>query len=337
MPANRFSIILPVRNGGTYVKECVHSILAQTYPHFNLLVLDNCSTDGTTEWINSLGDPRIVVYPAEKSLNIEQNWARILDVPKNEFMTCIGHDDVLLPGYLEEINSLIRKHPGASLYQTHFNFIDAKGDKIRNCLPMAGVEFAPVFLEKLLTRGIDVNGTGFMTRSRDYVIAGGIPPFPNLIFADFALWLDLTRMGYKATSLQNCFSYRLHQSMTATTSPERFSAAFEIFIGYLRALRDRDPSLGEVINDHAAAILSYYCRSFSHKLLRTPLSQRHGLTVANWIGKCNTYAQQLGLASFNGSALPGVQLAGAIDSNAIARGLFLLFKKLYAKPIWSDK
>src|SRR5258708_17690386 len=118
MPLNKYSIILPVRNGGEYVKECVKSILSQTYPHFNLLVLDNCSTDGTLEWILSLQDKRIIIYPSKAPLNIEQNWARIASVPKNEFMTCIGHDDILLPGYLEEMNSLIQKHPGASLYQT---------------------------------------------------------------------------------------------------------------------------------------------------------------------------------------------------------------------------
>ena len=50
----KFSIILPVRNGGEYVKDCVRSILSQTVDEFDLIVLDNCSTDGTVEWINSL-------------------------------------------------------------------------------------------------------------------------------------------------------------------------------------------------------------------------------------------------------------------------------------------
>jgi glycosyltransferase involved in cell wall biosynthesis len=334
----KYSIILPVRNGGGYVRECVKSILAQTLPHFNLLVLDNCSTDGTLEWILSLQDKRIIAYPSTEPLTIEQNWARIVSVPKNEFMTCIGHDDILLPGYLEEMEAMIQLHPGASLYQTHFNFIDAKGNKIRESFPVDEVQSAPVFLEKLLTMRIDVNGTGFMTRSKDYEAVGGIPPFPNLIFADFVLWLEITRISFKTTSPRNCFSYRLHQSMTAITSPAKFSAAFEIFIKYLHSLKNQDPALREVINSNAAAIIAFYCRSFSHKLLRTSLEKRNNLTVAAWIKKCAGYAELLvDNNSFDPVAIPGVQLAKIIDSNMVSRKLFLLFKKIYSKPVWQDR
>src|ERR1700691_5530373 len=108
---NKYSIILPVRNGGEYVKLCINSILAQTIPEFNFLVLDNCSTDGTAEWIRSLNDNRIILFPASQPLTIEENWSRIKDIPKNEFITLIGHDDILLPNYLETMGSLIDKHP----------------------------------------------------------------------------------------------------------------------------------------------------------------------------------------------------------------------------------
>ena len=77
------------------MKECVSSILAQTLGDFQLQVLDNCSTDGTVAYIQSLNDERITIYPAERPLTIEENWARITTIPKSEFITLIGHDDVL--------------------------------------------------------------------------------------------------------------------------------------------------------------------------------------------------------------------------------------------------
>ncbi len=100
-----FSIISPVRNGGDYVKECVNSILAQTLQDFNLVVLDNSSTDGTRKLAGIT--ERCASSPFIKqtrSLSIEENWSRIKDVLRNEFMTMIGHDDVLLPHYLEEMS-----------------------------------------------------------------------------------------------------------------------------------------------------------------------------------------------------------------------------------------
>src|SRR5688500_18219442 len=97
----KYSVILPVRNGGEYVKECVNSILSQTYTGFNLHVLDNCSSDGTYEWISSINDSRIVIHRSETPLTIEKNWERVLSISKNEFITLIGHDDVLDGNYLQ--------------------------------------------------------------------------------------------------------------------------------------------------------------------------------------------------------------------------------------------
>ena len=70
----KFSIILPVKNGGEYVKECVNSILSQSLQDFNLIVLDNCSIDGTLEWLRSLEDVRIKIIPSHKLRIREQHY-----------------------------------------------------------------------------------------------------------------------------------------------------------------------------------------------------------------------------------------------------------------------
>src|SRR4051812_38410138 len=159
-----YSVILPVRNGGEFVKECVHSILQQVYTNFNLVVLDNNSTDGTSEWISSLNDKRIVIYRSDRDLSIEENWGRIKDVPKKEFMTMIGHDDLLYPNYLQEMDALITKHPQATLYQTHFTYINETGALIRSCLPMDEVQYGHEFLAFQFTKILESTGTGYLMR-----------------------------------------------------------------------------------------------------------------------------------------------------------------------------
>ena len=69
---NSYSIILPVRNGGEYVKECINSILSQTYRDFDILVLDNNSSDGTVEWINTINDRRIKYSPPVKTFQLKK-------------------------------------------------------------------------------------------------------------------------------------------------------------------------------------------------------------------------------------------------------------------------
>lgn len=61
-------------------------------------------------------------------------------------MTIIGHDDLLDKNYLQVMNDLINQYPDASLYQTHFRFIDAKGNFIRHCKPMAEKQTAAELL-----------------------------------------------------------------------------------------------------------------------------------------------------------------------------------------------
>ncbi|HEY2722540.1 MAG TPA: glycosyltransferase [Chitinophagaceae bacterium] len=330
----RFSIILPVRNGGEYVKECVDSILSQTYNDFNLHVLDNCSTDGTSEWIQSLTDERIKLYPAKTSLSIEENWRRVLSIQRNEFMTLTGHDDVFDRNYLQVMNDLIRKHPGAVLYQAHFRYINSKGSTIRRCKPMDEVQSASEFLASFLTGIIDTMGTGFMMRTIDYDECGGIPAYPNLLFADFELWINLTRKSYKATSHDECFAFRLHQSMTTISSDLKFHRAFEQFVKYLVAIRKTDTELATVIEKYSVSFIEFYSKGLAHRLLRTPKQKREGETVASFLQSCKTYADILVPGNnFDPYRKYSVKLARQIDSNFFTRSLFLLLKKIRSKPV----
>jgi glycosyltransferase involved in cell wall biosynthesis len=332
---SRYSIILPVRNGGEYVKECVSSILAQSLNDFNCIILDNFSTDGTSEWVVSLNDPRIVHFRSSAPLSIEENWARIVGVPKSEFMTLIGHDDILDPHYLATMDRLIRQHPDASLYQSHFRYIDSAGAGIRKCKPMDERQSPEEFLAFFLAGLIDNMGTGYMMRSADYDAAGGMPLYPNLLFADFELWIQLSLHGYKATAFEECFAFRLHQSMTTTSSDLKYQYAFDRFIAYLEKLKKQEPSMKEPVGRYALLFLMSYCKGLSHRLLRTPLKKRNGQTVSAFVEGCRSYAERLAPGSdFNPYQLFSMRLAKHIDRYWLTRQLFLVFKKFYPRPIY---
>lgn len=330
----KYSIILPVKNGGEYVKECIQSILSQTLNDFNLIVLDNCSTDNTLEWIQSLNDERIIIYLSEKPLTIEENWGRILSIPKNEFITLIGHDDILKPDYLKVMNDLIDKFPNASLYQTHFTFIDSKGKKIRSCKPIKEVETGPEFLLSILQNKTDIVGTGFMMRSKDYDEIGGISMYPNLLFADFELWLHLTEKNYKATAIEEGFFFRLHQSATSMSTDVKYQQAYERFVYFLSGLNTNSHVYQQVISKNADKFLMHYCQSLSHRILRTPKEKRENLSVSFVLQKGKEYS---GLLTSNKKFSPllnfTILLAKIIDSNAGTRNLFLYFKKNYNTPV----
>ncbi len=328
----KYTIILLVRNGGEYVKLCINSILSQTIKNFNLIVLDNRSSDGTLEYLQSLSDDRIIIYPSSKPLSIEENWGRIAGVDTNEFITLIGHDDILYHGYLAEMERLINTHPKASLYQTHYTYINDKGRVIRKCKPMPEIQDGPEFLKSHLRYKIDVMGTGFMMRSADYKRLGGIPPYPNLILADLELWLNLTNISFKATSPNTCFSYRVHQSTTFTTSNLQFQQGFERFVYFLALLKKQSVQYSGVIDKYGKEYLLYQCKALSHRLLQSPKNKSDGLSINILLEKFKLYADLLGCGTnFKSTTFPTIFIAKILDNNVIGRFIFLMLDKLYSR------
>ena len=332
----KFSIILPVKNGGEYIKQCVQSILTQAYPDFNLHILENCSNDGTAEWLQTLTDERVIIIPSGRPLSIEENWARIVSINKNEFMTIIGHDDLLNIDYLKGMNELINQYPDASLYQTHFSFIDARGNFIRHCKPMDEKQTVAEFLNSLFTNSIDTMGSGYMMRSKNYNDIGGIPSYPNLLFADHVLWIRMTSLNYKATSTKENFAYRLHNNLSKKSGAVSYINAFYDYMDFLIAYKTNHHQSATVIKEYICPYILYYCRSLSHRLLKTPFKERNEITVSGFINNCIKYNGMLASThTLNPLQQVNIRYAKFIDNNFILRRLYLLFKKFYNKPIYS--
>ena len=315
------------------MKECVNSILLQTYTDFNIIILDNLSTDGSVEWLRSLNIEKIIIHTSSESLNIEQNWKRVLSIEKNEFMTLIGHDDILLPNYLETIDALTIAFPAASLYQTHFDYIDHAGRKIRKCKPMPEIENAPELLSSFLLNNLDLMGTGFMMRSADYDRLGGIPDYPNLLFADLEIFMELTKQSFKVTSPATTFAFRIHQSTTTVSPDIKFFHALGRVVAYMNGLKS-ESIFDEVIQKHGATFLMKNCKALSHRLLRAPVELRQGLTVKKIVDKCKEYAGVLIPGTkFSPESNSSILMALIIDSSKFSRGMFLSFKRRFKKPL----
>jgi len=333
----RFSIVMPVLNGGEYVKESVHCVMAQTITDFNLHILDSGSTDGTLEWIASLADPRIIVHTSNSVaiLTIQQNWSRMKTIPRNEWMSIVCADDNLYPDYLEVMQLLIDANPDASVFGTHFDFIDSKGDFIKTMGQM-NEKFTPFsFAEKLITNEVGV--VCMMVRSADFDKMGGVPEFPNFLFADFPLYIELARLsGSVVISPKICLAYRLHElSTTKSSVNETYYLAFDRYINYLHSLKNIDEGFRSVIDKTAKNLLQKRGIEFVNKVLHTPPAQRKSYkNIRTLLQKQKGYADLLiAEQQFNLESLTAVKIAKLIDKTWVTRNLFIAFKKRYKKPI----
>jgi len=122
------SVIVGVYNKTRYVEECLQSVLAQTYPHFELIVVDDASTDGGADRAAALGDPRIRLV--RRSLN-----SGLPAVPRNEamrlahgvFLAFLDADDLWMPDKLEQQVVYLQANPDVGLCHTRCMVIDAEG------------------------------------------------------------------------------------------------------------------------------------------------------------------------------------------------------------------
>lgn len=113
------SIVTPVFNGEKYLAECIDSVLAQTYPNWEYLIVNNCSTDKTLEIANTYVDKdrRIRVISNESHVGVVQNHnislRRISSVSKYCKVVCA--DDWIYPECIERMVHLAEDHPSVGV------------------------------------------------------------------------------------------------------------------------------------------------------------------------------------------------------------------------------
>ncbi len=332
---NNFSIIIPFKSGKKYLLDCLHSVLAQDYPHFNILILaDNTSNiDDSLDAVHAIQNSKISVHVSNQNLDILQNWGRIKDLAKNEYMTILGYDDLLEKTFLSTINELINQNPEASLYHTHFNYINSKSEFIKICQPLPTRLNLSEYLEHALNESIDIMATGYVFKSSDYDAIGGIPTqYPNLIYADLQLWLALTKKSYLAVDNSVQFSFRIHASTTKTSKDKILLDAFLVFLDYLNQLKNESSALASIIEENGKKFTESTTKAIAHRLLRTPKAIRKGLTIDEMITKIDEKSKLLGI-HYAPLQINSIRMAKLIEAVPLFNNLFLLFKKVYKKPV----
>ena len=107
----KFSVLLPTRNGGKYLKSCIESVLSQDYKDMELIVFDNANTDNTAEVVNSYSnDKRLKYYRTDSVVSVTDNWNNALKKSSGDYVLMMGDDDFLLPGYFDTLDQTIKEN-----------------------------------------------------------------------------------------------------------------------------------------------------------------------------------------------------------------------------------
>ena len=90
----KISVLLPVYNGERYLAEAVNSILAQSATDFELMIIDDCSSDSTSDILKTIKDPRLSVFKNEKNIGLTRTLNRGFDLARGEYIARMDADDI---------------------------------------------------------------------------------------------------------------------------------------------------------------------------------------------------------------------------------------------------
>ena len=97
----KISIVIPTFNSEKYIATCLDSILQQTFQDFEIIVIDDCSTDRSSEIVESYDDPRIKLYRQIKNSGESDSRNLGLKIAQGKYIYFMDHDDAILPQTLE--------------------------------------------------------------------------------------------------------------------------------------------------------------------------------------------------------------------------------------------
>lgn len=131
----KLSVCIPVFNGETYIQETIEQVLNQSYGDFELIVIDNASTDSTVEVVKKFQDSRIRLFENSENVGMAGNWNRCLEKAKTEYIQILCADDVIEKSCLEEKVKFLNCNEDVSLVFSASYICDSGGRKIMSRRP----------------------------------------------------------------------------------------------------------------------------------------------------------------------------------------------------------
>jgi glycosyltransferase involved in cell wall biosynthesis len=123
----KVTVLMPVYNGEKYLQEAVDSILCQTFTNFELLIIDDGSTDESITILESLADPRIRLVRNETNLKLVATRNKGLSLARGQYIALMDCDDISVPQRLSKQVAYLENNPDLGILGSACQFIDNSG------------------------------------------------------------------------------------------------------------------------------------------------------------------------------------------------------------------
>src|SRR6266446_3427970 len=215
------SVLMLVFNGEKYLGAAVESILAQTYPDFELVILDDGSTDGSLRMLRQFhrGDPRIRIISREHR-GFDETANQLIGLAQGGYVALMAQDDIALPERLALQVAFLRNHPEVLCVGGSFELIDEEG---RYLTVLRQPETDQDIQRLNLVGHNSIHSACVMSRREPLLALGGFDPnfYPS---EDLDLWLRLGEIGKLANLREPVLRYRVHSSSISAQTQSQMRA-----------------------------------------------------------------------------------------------------------------
>jgi glycosyltransferase involved in cell wall biosynthesis len=234
----KVSVIIPAYNQADYLPKAIHSVLDQTCTDFEILVVDDGSTDATADVANALTDERVrYIYQENRGLSAARNTG--IKHSSGKYLTYLDSDDQFLPEKLEVLVNVLEENP-------HFGFAAGQAIPIdEDDIPVGEIFDVPLpddSSQLLLGNPLHV-GSVMVERSWQEIV--GFFDETLRSYEDWDMWLRLARAGCPMTYVARPVSlYRFHRHQMTRQGKQMTTATFAVLDKHFA-----DPTLPESWRD----------------------------------------------------------------------------------------
>jgi glycosyltransferase involved in cell wall biosynthesis len=122
-----FSVVIPLYNKQSHVKETIETVLSQTFQNFEIVVVNDGSKDDSVKIVQTIQDERIrIIHQENQGVSVARNNG--IKEAKTEYIAFLDADDIWLPHYLQTIYNLTIDFPAAGMYATSYELVNSSGE-----------------------------------------------------------------------------------------------------------------------------------------------------------------------------------------------------------------
>lgn len=272
------SVVMAVYNARQYLQPCIESVLRQSYPDFEFVIVDDGSTDGSDHIVEQFArqDPRIRLY---KQPNRGVSAARNLAVSHSRFqlLATMDADDIMLPSRLQRQLEFMQQHPDASVGCSYAQLIDRNGKVIGSSHTIVDVRRGREQRNPHLF--LEIVHPSTIIRKQALLDVGGYSD-QFRVAVDRELWGRFVTAGHLIEVMpESLIQYRLHQS--SVTAKDMFDHHFtcefidfnivrrlngeeQLTLSEFRALLKSKPAVARFGNLLASVSRVYYKKATRH-------------------------------------------------------------------------